>query len=343
MAERSYAEVSPILIDKEQPGFVATPQVRGIVSRAMMYLRAGFPVHLTGPAGTGKTTIAMYLAGQIGRPVMLIHGDQEFGTSDLIGGQYGYRRKKVVDNFIQTVLKSEESVAPEWVDNRVTAACKNGYTLLYDEFTRSKAEANNVLLPILEEKILDLPAARGEDGYLRVSADFCAIFTSNPEEYAGVHKAQDALLDRMITIKLGHYDRDTETAIAAAKSGVSTDVTGRIVDIVRGIRTAGIGAVPTVRASMMLAKLVAMDGMQPTPSDPAFRQACLDVLTGRGNEGADAGLEKVLGQLWPGTWSRDARRVGGSAGVRRRERSCRSGFPVGAQKEFSNEQLHLAS
>ena len=26
------------------------------------------------------------------------------------------------------------------------------------------------------------------------------IFTSNPEEYAGVHKTQDALLDRMITI-----------------------------------------------------------------------------------------------------------------------------------------------
>ncbi|MCK4375277.1 MAG: AAA family ATPase, partial [Candidatus Brocadiae bacterium] len=168
MAERTYSEISPILIDREQPGFVATPQVQDVVRRAMTYLRAGFPVHLTGRAGTGKTTIAMYIAGQIGRPVMLIHGDEEFGTSDLIGGQYGYRRKKVVDNFIQTVLKSEESVSPEWVDNRVTAACKHGYTLLYDEFTRSKAEANNVLLPILEEKILDLPAARGEDGYLRV-------------------------------------------------------------------------------------------------------------------------------------------------------------------------------
>ncbi len=297
MAGRTYSEVSPILIDKEQPGFVGTPKVQDIVRRAMSYLHAGFPVHFSGPAATGKTTIAMYIAGQIGRPVMLIHGDEEFGTSDLIGGQYGYRRKKVVDKFIHTVVKSEESVSPEWVDNRVTVACKNGYTLLYDEFTRSKAEANNVLLPILEEKILDLPAARGEDGYLQVSPEFCAIFTSNPEEYAGVHKAQDALLDRMISIRLGHYDRDTEIAIAATKGGISATTAGRIVDLVRGIRTAGIGTIPTVRASVMLAKLVGMDGMEVTGSDPVFRQACLDVLTGRGEEGAEADVEKVLRRL----------------------------------------------
>jgi len=295
--DANHSEVSPILIDKEQPGFVATPQVLDIVRRAMRYLAAGFPVHLSGPAGTGKTTIALYIAGQIGRPVMLIHGDEEFGTSDLIGGQYGYRRKKLVDNFIHTVLKSEESVTPEWVDNRVTAACKNGYTLLYDEFTRSKAEANNVLLPILEEKILDLPAARGEDGYLRVAPEFCAIFTSNPAEYAGVHKAQDALLDRMITIRLGHYDRESEIAIAAAKGGVSTEIARAIVDIVRAARETGAGAVPTVRAGIMIAKLVSMNGMKMSSSDAAFRQTCFDVLTSGADEEAEAGLEQTLTDL----------------------------------------------
>ena len=297
----SRSGIAPIKIDSEQPDFVATPQVQGIVRRVMTYLGAGFPVHLCGPAGTGKTTIAMYVAGQIGRPVMLIHGDEEFGTSDLVGGTHGYRRKMTRDNYIHSVKKLEELATLQWVDNRVTVACKNGYTLLYDEFTRSKAEANNVLLPVLEEKVLDLPAARGDEGHLRVSPEFRAIFTSNPAEYAGVHRAQDALLDRMITINLDHYDRDTEVAIAAAKSGVSKETAGRIVDIVRAGREAGLDAVPTVRAAIMLSKLISVNGMQARASDDGFRQACLDILAGR--EAADAGarLEGVLGQVTDGS------------------------------------------
>jgi len=274
------SEITPIIIDKDQPGFVKSEYIKGVLGRAMTYMKAGFPVHLSGPAGTGKTTMGMYLAAQIGRPVILIHGDDEFGTSDLIGGQYGYRRKKMVDNFIHSVLKSEENVSPEWVDNRITVACKHGYTLIYDEFTRSRPEANNVLLPILEEKMLDLPAARGEDGYLRVSPEFRAIFTSNPEEYAGVHKAQDALKDRMITVKLRHYDRESEASIVKAKSGLGEAETGRVVDIVRFIReTRENGLQPSVRASIMIAKVLSVTGSTPKPDNSDFVDACLDVLS----------------------------------------------------------------
>jgi len=73
-----------------------------------------------------------------------------------------------------------------------------------------------VLLTLLEEGILALPDARHGETYRRVHPEFRAIFTSNPEEYAGVHKTQDALLNRMITIALDYYDRETEVAITRA-------------------------------------------------------------------------------------------------------------------------------
>lgn len=273
------AEAQPILLAKRQPSFVQTPYVKDIIRRAVLYLQAGYPVHFSSPAGTGKTTLAMYVAAQLGQPAVLIHGDEEFGTSDLVGGEFGYRKKKLVDNFIQTVKKSEEDVVGRWVDNRLTVACKHGFTLIYDEFTRSRPEANNVLLSILEERTLDLPAARGGEGYLRVHPNFCAIFTSNPLEYYGVYKAQDALRDRMITIKLSHYDRETEIAITEAKSGVSHSDAEKTVDLVRGLREQdNNGALPSVRACIMLSKVMSLSGAKANAEDENFVKSCLDIL-----------------------------------------------------------------
>ena len=260
--------------------FVETKYIKDITSRILSYIKAGFPVHFRGPSGTGKTTLAMHIASKLKRPVVLIHGDEEFTTSNLVGGEHGYRFRKVVDRFQSRVTKMEEDMVKHWVDNRLTVACKNGFTLVYDEFTRSRPEANNILLSILQEKVLDMPSGNGDEGpYLKVDPNFTAIFTSNPEEYAGVHRSQDALRDRMVTMDLDHFDYETELAITQAKSKISKHDAEIIVNIVRGLRESGkCEFEPTVRSSIMIAKTVKILGIRPAGSNGNFLNICQDIL-----------------------------------------------------------------
>ena len=272
-------EMTTILEPSAMSDFVETDYIKDITGRALCYFEAGFPVHFRGVSGTGKTTLAMHIANKIGRPVVMIRGDEEFTTSDLVGGEHGYRLRKVVDRFISRVLKTEEDMVKRWVDNRLTVACKYGFTLIYDEFTRSRPEANNILLSILQEKMMDMPIGRGNgEPYLKVDPNFSAIFTSNPEEYAGVHRSQDALRDRMITIDLDSFDYETEVAITQAKSLLPREHSETIVNIVRGLRESGkCEFSPTVRGCIMIAKSLAVLKMVPTLA-PKFMQLCQDIL-----------------------------------------------------------------
>ncbi|OPY56184.1 MAG: Denitrification regulatory protein NirQ [Pelotomaculum sp. PtaU1.Bin035] len=259
--------------------FIETPYILNIEKRATMYLNAGFPVHLSGPSGTGKTSLALNIARKLGRPITLIHGNEDFSTTDLVGGNVGYRRKKVIDDYINYVHSITESLQQQWLDGRITTACRNGHTLIYDEFTRSRAEVNNILLSILEEKTLSLPSFQNDGQDLKVHAEFKAIFTSNPEEYAGIHKAQVALSDRLITLGLDNFDIDTEIAITTAKSGLDAGDAEKIVLIMRMFReTCGYPVITSVRTSIKLAKVMSIHKLPLSENKATFKQASVDIL-----------------------------------------------------------------
>ncbi len=272
------SNVSPEASDS----FVYTAQVQELTERALAYLTVGYPIHLAGPAGTGKTTLAFHIAAQLERPVTLIHGNEEASSADWVGKSSGYRKRKVVDNFIHSVMRSEEEMKNVWVDNRLTTACMRGEILIYDEFNRSRPETNNLFLSVLGERILNLPQRHlaGDGGYIEVHPDFRAIFTSNPEEYAGTHKTQDALIDRLITIQVGHYDRETETQIIVAKSGLSRQNAEKIVNILNELRALSQSKHrPTIRSGIAMARVLAHTEHHVSLTDSFFLRICHDILS----------------------------------------------------------------
>ena len=284
-----------------------------IEARALGYLQAGFPLHLRGPAGSGKTTLALRIAAQLKRPVMLLVGDASFDTRHLVGSEGGTRTRRVVDRYISSVMKVESETESVWLDRTLTVACTEGCTLLYDEFNRAPPTANNVLLTVLEERLLVLPKAGRGESYVRVSPEFRAIFTSNPLDHVGTHAAQDALLDRLVTIDLEGFDRADEIAIVTQRAGLSAAAAARIVDVVRDFRASREYAQrPTVRATLMIAELVARQGLRVASDDGRFVQLCLDILGAKLKPAADglpqpqqrALLQKLIDHFCPATGGR---------------------------------------
>lgn len=296
-------------------GFVNTPAIEQLTIRALRYLQSGFSLHLRGPAGTGKTTLAMHLADLLNRPIVLIFGDDELKSSDLIGNQLGYTRKKVVDNFIHSVVKLEDELRQNWIDSRLTLACKEGFTLVYDEFNRSRPEVNNVLLSALEEKLLVLPPNNSRSEYIRVNPHFRAIFTSNPEEYCGVYGTQDALLDRLITIDMPEPDDATQQEILIQKIGISPEDAKNIIKIVKiylEITTQkkeikpvqnGKAARPHIdkasglRPGLIIAKICHEHDISIEENNQDFIEVCADILLSRtalSTAEAQNKLEKVI-------------------------------------------------
>ena len=265
-------------IKKDSRAIIQDDETKELLSRSLQYLKAGYPVHYIGPSGAGKTSLALALAKKRKRPVMLMHGNHELNNNDLIGDFTGYTSKKVVDQYVRSVYKKDESVTETWRDGRLLEAVKNGYTLVYDEFTRSQPTTNNLFLSILEEGILPLYGSKLTEPFIRVHPAFSVIFTSNPAEYAGVYRTQDALLDRLITINVDYKDSEREMLIVSEKANLVMSEARAVTSLISELRShCSNGNGPSLRASLMIATLAIESDIPIDGENPEFQRLCLDI------------------------------------------------------------------
>jgi nitric oxide reductase NorQ protein len=288
----------------KQDSVIITPSIQDVLERARIHLKAGLAVHLTGPSGVGKTTLALKLAKDLSESYYLIQGDETFTRNDLVGGLYGYYQKVVEDNFISSVSKVERRLTPVWVDNPVAQACLHGGMLVYDEFTRARPETNNVLLGILSERVILITDDSGKLTLADVHPGFGLILTSNPKEYVGIHKTQDALLDRLVTIQLNSLDEETEVLITARHNDLSRIQAQKIVHFAREVHDSEKLPHSTTRISIMIGKIYQSEFVN-RPDKDLFIRCCQDIM------GLDSSSFNKLVDIWGnvvnGTESKDSK------------------------------------
>lgn len=273
-------------------GFFEDEDLGSLQSRALSYLAAGVAVHFQGPAGMGKTTLALRVAERMGRPVSFIAGDTWMTRADLVGREIGHSVRRVEDSYIASVRRVESQSRAEWQDAVLSTAMAEGHVLVYDEFTRASPETNAMLLSVLEEGVLVNPDPAATRPILRAHSDFRIVLTSNPEEYVGVNAAPDALMDRIVSFRLDTVTAATERGIVRAQTGLDGDEAARLVRLVRTLRAEGLPGLPiSLRTTLLIARIIRAQSVPVDPADPRFLQICADVLAGR--VGAEHGPDMI--------------------------------------------------
>jgi len=184
-------------------------QEHGIVGRqaelamALAVLGAGRHLLLEGPVGVGKTTVALAVCSHLGRDTVRVDGDDRYSESKLSGWfdpplvlQQGYR---------------EESFFP----GPLVEAMREGRVLFINELNRMPESVQNVLLPALDERLVQVPHI----GEVRAVEGFQVVATQNPVEYVATGHLSEALRDRFEHLALHYQPAAEESDIVVAETG----------------------------------------------------------------------------------------------------------------------------
>jgi len=305
----------------ERQSFFQDAELYSIYSRATSYLRAGVAVQFKGPSGMGKTAMALRVARGLGRTMSYVTGHSLMTPEDLIGRQSGHRSSRLDDKYIASVRRTETRVRPDWQEGALLHAMTQGHTLVYDEFTRAPPEANVPLLSVLEEGVLAISHPSDGRRVVRAHPDFGLILTSNPADYQGAREAPDALIDRIVTFDFARLSAATEASIVTSATGLPRIGAERIVALLRALNDREGGAVSvSMRASILIARLLVAEEIGADPSDPRFVQVCADVLRGRvAREDTEAMVREICARLGEGSPGRSLKPGGAAAALAKRE------------------------
>jgi cobaltochelatase CobS len=186
---------------------------------------------ITGPTGSGKSSLVKYVCAKLNRPFIRINmsGDVEsaslFGTLVVRGG------------------------ATEWEDGAITEAAKFGAVCLVDEWELMPAEIAMGMQNLLEDGgylYLKEKPGTSEDRTIVPHKDFRLVFAGNTVgqgdttgAFSGVGIQNSATIDRFTnTVRLGYLSQQHEVDIITSKTDVDKDTASKMVRFAHLVRQA---------------------------------------------------------------------------------------------------------
>ena len=236
---------------------ITAPEIPPLVGRgpelalALAVLRSGRHLLLEGPAGVGKTRLALAACAALGRGAVRVDGDDRHSEARLAGW---------FDP--PAVLRAGYGPA-SFTPGPLVEAMRAGSVLFVNELNRMPEAVQNVLLPALDEGRVGVPHV----GEVRAAPGFALVATQNPAEYVAAGRLSEALRDRLEHLALSWQPEAEERAIVAAGAGCGPALAAWAVRLARASRShPAVARGASVRAALAAASLAA--ALAPPGGDP---------------------------------------------------------------------------
>lgn len=186
---------------------------------------------ITGPTGSGKSSLVKYVCAKLNRPFIRINMSGDVESSSLFG---------------TLVVRGGATV---WEDGAITEAAKYGAVCLVDEWELMPAEIAMGMQNLLEDGgylYLKEKPGNSDDRTVIPHDNFRLVFAGNTVgqgditgAFSGVGVQNTATIDRFTnTIKLGYLTQAHEVSIITSKSDVAKEVALNMVRFANLVRTA---------------------------------------------------------------------------------------------------------
>jgi len=176
-------------------------------------------INITGPTGSGKSSMVKYICALSCRPFIRINGRGDLESDSLLG------------------MLTAQGGATKWVDGTITEGVKNGATICVDEWTVIPPEIMMSLQWLMEENgqlyLSDKPGS-SSDKLIKPHPEYNLVFTDNTKGlgddkggFAATNVQNTATLDRFGTcIHVGYLPPSHELSILKARNPKMNDVLG---------------------------------------------------------------------------------------------------------------------